>query len=200
MCDLPGAVGHPLLTDASIHHEDAGWTDYGASCFGTEKRRSKRWVWQDEDGFCVIESSGRGFACTRRALTRRLFLVRRRTQSRTSFETRGGFGLAARLCEPTEGRNMQSLIETMEFSLGQGDSSRPPQQGKAHALAGLSNTAKKQVFILDEVSKRDSLSASEGRTVSRDGIRQNFSQLDLLGQDNSSDSLKPEFAQTLEVF
>jgi len=37
MFDLPGAVGHPLLTDASIHHEDAGWTDDGASCFGGEK-------------------------------------------------------------------------------------------------------------------------------------------------------------------
>ena len=35
--DLPAAVGHPLLTDASIHHEDAGWTDYGASCFDKEK-------------------------------------------------------------------------------------------------------------------------------------------------------------------
>jgi hypothetical protein len=62
------------------------------------------------------------------------------------------------------------------------------------------NAAKKQVFILDDVSERDSLSASEGRTVSRDSIRHNFSQLDSLRQDNSSDSLEPELAQTLGVF
>ena len=61
------------------------------------------------------------------------------------------------------------------------------------------NTAKKQVFILDEVGEQDSLSASEGKTVSRYSIRHDFSQLDALRPDNSSDSLKPEFAQTLGV-
>jgi hypothetical protein len=129
MFDLPCAVGHP---DASILHEDAGWTDYGASCFGTETRRSKRRVCRNEDRF-------------NRTVWQRLrlqatlndpppLLRRADTQSRASFGIRGDFWLAARLCEPTEGWNMQFLVETMEFPLGQGDSSRPPHKARLMPL------------------------------------------------------------------